>query len=79
MKTRGLLLIWLDPAMKWHGQASDKRGRCPTFSDEGIQFCLVTERLNRHWIEIVRLLLSGMAIQSHNNLPQLPVDILNLQ
>jgi hypothetical protein len=40
LKTRGSLLIWLDPAMHWHGQASGKRGRSPTFSDEAIQFCL---------------------------------------
>ena len=26
--------------MNWHGQASGKRGRSPTFSDEAIQFCL---------------------------------------
>jgi hypothetical protein len=40
LKTRGSLLIWLDPAMHWHGQARGKRGRSPTFSDEAIQFCL---------------------------------------
>ncbi|MFS0757581.1 IS5 family transposase [Noviherbaspirillum sp. 1P10PC] len=40
LKARGSLLIWLDPAMNWHGQASGKRGRSPTFSDEAIQFCL---------------------------------------
>jgi hypothetical protein len=37
---RGSLLIWLDPAMNWHGQANGKRGRSPSFSDEAIQFCL---------------------------------------
>jgi hypothetical protein len=26
--------------MNWHGRASGKRGRSPTFSDEAIQFCL---------------------------------------
>jgi hypothetical protein len=26
--------------MNWHGQASGKRGRSPTFSDQSIQFCL---------------------------------------
>lgn len=40
LKARGSLLIWLDPAMNWHGQASGKRGRSPSFSDEAIQFCL---------------------------------------
>ena len=40
LKARGSLLNWLDPAMNWHGQASGKRGRSPTFSDEAIQFCL---------------------------------------
>lgn len=40
LKARGSLLIWLDPCMNWHGQASGKRGRSPTFSDEAIQFCL---------------------------------------
>lgn len=40
LKSRGSLLIWLDPTMNWHGQASDKRGRSPTFSDQAIQFCL---------------------------------------
>ncbi len=40
LKARGSLLIWLDPAMNWHGQARGKRGRSPTFSDEAIQFCL---------------------------------------
>jgi hypothetical protein len=40
LKARGSLLIWLDPAMNWHGQANGKRGRSPTFSDEAIQFCL---------------------------------------
>jgi hypothetical protein len=40
LKARGSLLIWLDPAMNWYGQASGKRGRSPTFSDEAIQFCL---------------------------------------
>lgn len=40
LKARGSLLIWLDPAMNWHGQATGKRGRSPRFSDEAIQFCL---------------------------------------
>ncbi|WP_194714281.1 IS5 family transposase [Noviherbaspirillum soli] len=40
LKARGSLLIWLDPAMNWHGQANGKRGRSPSFSAEAIQFCL---------------------------------------
>ena len=40
LRARGSLLIWLDPAMNWHGQANGKRGRSPRFSDEAIQFCL---------------------------------------
>jgi hypothetical protein len=40
LKARGSLLIWLHPAMNWHGHASGKRGRSPRFSDEAIQFCL---------------------------------------
>jgi hypothetical protein len=40
LKSRGSLLIWLDPTMKWHGQSSGKRGRSQAFSDEAIQFCL---------------------------------------
>jgi hypothetical protein len=36
LKAGGSLLIWLDPAMDWHGMASGKRGRSPTFSDEAI-------------------------------------------
>jgi len=40
LKARGSLLIWLDPAMNWHGTTNGKRGRSPTFSDEAIQFCL---------------------------------------
>lgn len=40
LKARSSLLIWLDPAMSWHGQANGKRGRSPRFSDEAIQFCL---------------------------------------
>lgn len=40
LKSRGSLLIWLDPSMNWHGQPSGKRGRSPRFSDQAIQFCL---------------------------------------
>ena len=39
LKSRGSLLIWLDPTMNWHGQASGKRAHKQTFSDEAIQFC----------------------------------------
>jgi hypothetical protein len=40
LKSRGSLLIWVDPAMNWHGQPSGKLGRSQAFSDEAIQFCL---------------------------------------
>jgi hypothetical protein len=40
LKARGSLLIWLDPKMSWHGQASGKRGRSQICSDQAIQFCL---------------------------------------
>jgi hypothetical protein len=40
LKSRGSLLIWLDPDMRWHGQPNGKRGRNQTFSDQAIQFCL---------------------------------------
>lgn len=39
LKARGPLLIWLDPAMNWHGQGSGKHGRSPAFSNEAVQFC----------------------------------------
>lgn len=45
LKSRGSLLIWLDPTMNWHGQASGKRGRSPIFSDQAIQFCLIIKCL----------------------------------
>ena len=40
LKSRGSLIIWFDPTMRWHGQSNGKRGRSQTFSDEAIQFCL---------------------------------------
>ncbi|WP_323144896.1 IS5 family transposase [Massilia phyllosphaerae] len=40
LKSRGSLLIWLNPTMNWYGQPSGKRGRSQMFSDEAIQFCL---------------------------------------
>jgi hypothetical protein len=43
--TRDVLLIWLDPQMHWHGNASGKPGRSPTFSDTAVQFCLAIKGL----------------------------------
>lgn len=40
LKSRGSLLIWLDPNMRWHGQPNGKRGRNQMFSDQAVQFCL---------------------------------------
>ena len=40
LKSRGSLLIWVEPAMKWHGESRSKRGRSETFRDDAIQFCL---------------------------------------
>lgn len=42
---RDALLIWLDPAMNWHGVNSGKRGRSFTFSDTAVQFCLAVKNL----------------------------------
>ena len=42
---RDVLLIWLDPGMHWHGNASGKPGRSPTFSDTAVQFCLAIKGL----------------------------------
>jgi hypothetical protein len=33
LKARGALLIWLDKDRCWHGSASGKRGRGPTYSE----------------------------------------------
>lgn len=41
----GVLLIWVDPTMHWHGQANGKPGRSPTFSDAAMQFCLAIKGL----------------------------------
>lgn len=38
LKARGGLLIWLDPTMNWHGEASGKPGGSPTSGDQAIQF-----------------------------------------
>jgi hypothetical protein len=45
LKARGSLLIWLDKDMRWHGSASGKRGRTPTYSDAAVQFCLTVKGL----------------------------------
>jgi len=45
LKARGSLLIWLDKDMRWHGSASGKRGRTPTYSDTAVQFCLTVKGL----------------------------------
>jgi len=45
LKARGSLLIWLDKDMRWHGSASGKRGRSPTYSEAAIQFCLTIKGL----------------------------------
>ncbi|WP_075790967.1 IS5 family transposase [Massilia putida] len=45
LRTRGSLLVWLDKDMRWHGGASRKRGRSPTYSEAAIQFCLTMKSL----------------------------------
>lgn len=45
LRTRGSLLVWLDKDMRWHGGASGKRGRSPTYSEAAIQFCLTMKSL----------------------------------
>lgn len=45
LKSRGALMIWLDPALKWAAEPTGKRGRNPTFSDAAIQFCLTIKCL----------------------------------
>jgi hypothetical protein len=45
LKARGSLLIWLDKDIRWHGSASGKRGRSPTYSEAAIQFCLTIKGL----------------------------------
>lgn len=45
LKARGALMVWLDPHLRWHGCATGKRGRSPTFSDAAIQFCLTIKCL----------------------------------
>ena len=45
LKARGDLSIWLDKDMQWLAAPSGKRGRCHTFSDAAIQFCLTIKCL----------------------------------
>lgn len=45
LKTRGSLLIWLDPNMCWHSKPSGKRGRNQKYSEAAIQFCLTIKSL----------------------------------
>lgn len=45
LKSRGALMIWLDPVLKWAAEPTGKRGRNPTFSDAAIQFCLTIKCL----------------------------------
>ena len=45
LRARGSLLVWLDKDMRWHGGASGKRGRSPTYSEAAIQFCLTMKSL----------------------------------
>jgi hypothetical protein len=45
LKSRGALMIWLDPMLKWDAEPTGKRGRTPTFSDAAIQFCLTIKCL----------------------------------
>lgn len=45
LKSRGALMIWLDPALKWAAEPTGKRGRNPTFSDAAIQLCLTIKCL----------------------------------
>jgi hypothetical protein len=40
LKARDSLLIWLDKDTRWHGSASGKRGRGPTYSEVALQLCL---------------------------------------
>ena len=45
LKSRGALMIWLDPVLKWAAEPTGKRGRNPTFSDAAIQLCLTIKCL----------------------------------
>ena len=45
LKSRGALMIWLDPKLTWAAEPTGKRGRNPTFSDAAIQFCLIIKCL----------------------------------
>jgi hypothetical protein len=43
--SRGTLMIWLNPMLKWAAEPTGIRGRIPTFSDAAIQFCLTIKCL----------------------------------
>ena len=45
LNTRNVLLIWLDPEMRWNGSASGKPGRGLTFSGTAVQFFLAIKGL----------------------------------
>jgi hypothetical protein len=45
LKRRGSLTIWFDPAMRWEGAPTGKRGRRQLYSDAAIQSCLTLKVL----------------------------------
>lgn len=45
LKRRGSLTIWFDPAMRWEGAPTGKRGRRHLYSDAAIQSCLTLKVL----------------------------------
>jgi len=45
LKHRGSLTIWFDPAMRWEGAPTGKRGRRRLYSDAAIQSCLTLKVL----------------------------------
>ena len=45
LKRRGSLTIWFDPAMRWEGAPTGRRGRCQSYSDAAIQSCLTMKVL----------------------------------
>jgi hypothetical protein len=45
LKRRGSLTIWFDPAMRWEGVPTGKRGRRQLYSDAAIQSCLTMKVL----------------------------------
>lgn len=38
-------MLWNDKDMNWAGEPNCKRGRCPSFSEAAIQFCLRIKNL----------------------------------